>query len=79
MLSLADVGIQVSRFILGMATYGTKKDVAWRIEEEEALQHLKVNIHCLLDQSFSGWISSDPLTESLGTGLQHIRYVQLLL
>ncbi|KAJ0344546.1 hypothetical protein KNSL1_009240 [Colletotrichum chrysophilum] len=24
-----------------MATYGTKKDVAWRIEEEEALQHLK--------------------------------------
>ncbi|KAF4427844.1 putative oxidoreductase YajO [Colletotrichum fructicola] len=31
----------VSRLILGMATYGTKKDVAWRIEEEEALQHLK--------------------------------------
>ncbi|KAJ0282406.1 hypothetical protein COL940_005155 [Colletotrichum noveboracense] len=24
-----------------MATYGTKKDAAWRIEEEEALQHLK--------------------------------------
>ncbi|KAK2599470.1 hypothetical protein N8I77_011223 [Diaporthe amygdali] len=31
----------VSRLILGMATYGTKKDVAWRIEEEEALKHLK--------------------------------------
>ncbi|KAJ3962733.1 hypothetical protein N0V92_000525 [Colletotrichum tropicale] len=24
-----------------MATYGTKQDVAWRIEEEEALRHLK--------------------------------------
>ncbi|KAI8286029.1 hypothetical protein K4K60_000782 [Colletotrichum sp. SAR11_57] len=38
---LGKSGLKVSRLILGMATYGTKKDVAWRIEEEEALQHLK--------------------------------------
>ncbi|OHF04023.1 alcohol dehydrogenase [Colletotrichum orchidophilum] len=38
---LGKSGLKVSRLILGMATYGTKEDVAWRIEEEEALQHLK--------------------------------------
>ncbi|KAI8265353.1 hypothetical protein K4K58_011388 [Colletotrichum sp. SAR11_239] len=38
---LGKSGLKVSHLILGMATYGTKKDVAWRIEEEEALQHLK--------------------------------------
>ncbi|KAJ0109753.1 ryl-alcohol dehydrogenase [Diaporthe amygdali] len=38
---LGKSGLKVSRLILGMATYGTKKDVAWRIEEEEALKHLK--------------------------------------
>ncbi|KAH9229170.1 hypothetical protein K456DRAFT_1753036 [Colletotrichum gloeosporioides 23] len=38
---LGKSGLKVSRLILGMATYGTKKDAAWRIEEEEALQHLK--------------------------------------
>lgn len=31
-----------------MATYGTKKDVAWRIEEEEALEHLKVSTSNIL-------------------------------
>lgn len=30
---------------MGMATYGTKDDVAWRIEEEEALKHLQVCNH----------------------------------
>lgn len=34
---------QVSRLILGCASYGTKSDVAWRIEEEEALKHLRVS------------------------------------
>ncbi|RXK35962.1 hypothetical protein M231_06785 [Tremella mesenterica] len=38
---LGKSGLKVSRLILGMASYGTKSDVAWRIEEEEALKHLK--------------------------------------
>lgn len=29
---------------MGCASYGVKSDVAWRIEEEEALTHLKVFI-----------------------------------
>lgn len=42
---LGKSGLKVSRLIFGCATYGTKSDVAWRIEEEEALKHLKV-CHC---------------------------------
>ncbi|KAL4791479.1 Aldo/keto reductase [Aspergillus venezuelensis] len=38
---LGNTGLKVSRLILGTATYGSKTDVAWRVEEEEALKHLK--------------------------------------
>ncbi|KAL3489924.1 Aldo/keto reductase [Aspergillus germanicus] len=38
---LGDSGLKVSRLILGTATYGSKSDVAWRVEEEEALKHLQ--------------------------------------
>ncbi|PYI04703.1 Aldo/keto reductase [Aspergillus sclerotiicarbonarius CBS 121057] len=38
---LGNSGLKVSRLIFGTATYGTKADVAWRIEEEEALKHLQ--------------------------------------
>ncbi|KAJ5379861.1 uncharacterized protein N7496_002289 [Penicillium cataractarum] len=38
---LGNSGLKVSRLIFGTATYGSKSDVAWRIEEEEALKHLQ--------------------------------------
>ncbi|KAM0561256.1 hypothetical protein ACHAPJ_003134 [Fusarium lateritium] len=38
---LGNSGLKVSRLIFGTATYGTKQDVAWRVEEEEALKHLR--------------------------------------
>ncbi|KAL2838644.1 Aldo/keto reductase [Aspergillus pseudoustus] len=38
---LGNSGLKVSRLILGTATYGSKSDVAWRVEEEEALKHLQ--------------------------------------
>ncbi|PYH92640.1 Aldo/keto reductase [Aspergillus ellipticus CBS 707.79] len=41
---LGNSGLKVSRLILGTATFGSKADVAWRIEEEEALKHLQVSI-----------------------------------
>ncbi|KIW22088.1 uncharacterized protein PV07_12505 [Cladophialophora immunda] len=41
---LGNSGLKVSRLILGCASYGTKSDVAWRIEEAEALTHLKESI-----------------------------------
>ncbi|KAH8748898.1 NADP-dependent oxidoreductase domain-containing protein [Diaporthe sp. PMI_573] len=38
---LGNSGLKVSRLIFGCATYGTKSDVARRVEEEDALKHLK--------------------------------------
>ncbi|KAH7231500.1 hypothetical protein NW759_015356 [Fusarium solani] len=38
---LGNSGLKVSRLIMGTATYGIKSDVAWRVEEEEALKHLQ--------------------------------------
>lgn len=38
---LGNSGLKVSRLIMGTATYGTKADVAWRVEEDEALRHLQ--------------------------------------
>lgn len=40
---LGNSGLKVSRLIFGTATYGVKSDVAWRVEEDEALKHLQVN------------------------------------
>jgi hypothetical protein len=40
---LGNSGLKVSRLIFGTATYGIKEDVAWRVEEEEALKHLQVS------------------------------------
>jgi hypothetical protein len=34
---------------MGTATYGIKSDVAWRVEEEEALKHLQVGKSRLSD------------------------------
>ncbi|KAL2795126.1 major facilitator superfamily domain-containing protein [Aspergillus keveii] len=66
---LGDSGLKVSRLILGTATYGSKSDVAWRIEEEEALKHFqclrnRVVLLCSLkllsyigcEVSLGGWI-----------------------
>jgi hypothetical protein len=58
---------QVSRLILGCASYGTKSDVAWRIEEEEALKHLRVRVgptHMTCDHSLA--------SARVGKGYQHL-------
>ena len=40
---LGQSGLKVSRLIMGCGSYGDKSQVAWCIEEDEALRHLNVS------------------------------------
>lgn len=66
---------KVSRLIFGTATYGVKSDVAWRIEEEEALNHLQVSLRAAFERP-ELMLSA---IACLGARIQYFRYIKLLL